>query len=84
MAFAKAHDFVVLTQDLDFGILLAANSGKKPSVVQFRAQDVLPSGIGERVVEALRQLAKELSEGALVTIDPKKTRMRVLPLHPKG
>ena len=54
MRFAKIHDFVVLTHDLDFGSILAATQGKKPSVVQIRAGDVSPDAIGEFVAEALR------------------------------
>ena len=37
MAFAKAHDYVVLTHDLDFSAILAATHGEKPSVVQVRS-----------------------------------------------
>ena len=80
MAFAAANDFVVLTHDLDFGSILAATQGKKPSVVQIRAEDVSPDVIGAPVVSALRQMADELELGALVTVDPNRTRLRVLPL----
>jgi predicted nuclease of predicted toxin-antitoxin system len=37
MAYALANNFVVLTHDLDFGTILAATQGNKPSVVQIRA-----------------------------------------------
>jgi predicted nuclease of predicted toxin-antitoxin system len=81
MAFAKANGYVVFTQDLDFGLLLATTLGERPSVVQVRAQDVLPDTIGKQVIEALQQMRTELAEGALVTVDPKRTRLRVLPLR---
>ncbi len=32
MAYAAAHDYVVVTHDLDFGAILAVTHGKKPSV----------------------------------------------------
>ena len=80
MAFAAANDFVVLTHDLDFGSILAANQGKKPSVVQIRAEDVSPDAISAPVVTALRQMADELELGALVTVDPNRRRLRILPL----
>ena len=38
MAFAGANGCVVLTHDLDFGAILAATQGRKPSVVQIRAR----------------------------------------------
>lgn len=84
MAFAKANDYVVLTHDLDFGAILAATQGEKPSVVQIRAEDVSPDVIGTQVIAALQQMAVELEDGALITVDPNRTRLRVLPLQPRG
>lgn len=84
MAYAKIRDYVVLTHDLDFGAILAATHGEKPSVVQIRAEDVSPDVIGTLVIAALRQMAHELEEGALLTVDPKRTRLRVLPLQARG
>ena len=83
MAYAGVHDYVVLTHDLDFGAILAATHGEKPSVVQIRAEDVSPDVIGKQVIMALRQMASELEEGALLTVDPNRTRLRVLPLQLK-
>ena len=83
MAYARTHDFVVLTHDLDFGAILAATHGEKPSVVQIRADDVSPEVIGRQVLNALRQMAAELEAGALLTVDPSRTRLRVLPLQPR-
>jgi len=75
---------VVLTHDLDFGAILAATHGEKPSVVQIRSEDVSPDLIGEQVIAALRQMTRELEEGALLTVDPNRTRMSMLPLKPRG
>ena len=72
---------MVLTHDLDFSAILAATHGEKPSVVQIRADDVSPDVIGKQVIIALRQMASELEEGALLTVDPNRTRLRVLPLR---
>jgi len=81
MAFAKANGYVVLTHDLDFSAILAATHGDKPSVVQIRSEDVSPDRIGVSVVAALRQMTAELIEGALLTVEPNRTRLRVLPLN---
>ena len=81
MAYARANNFVVLMHDLDFGTILAATHGEKPSVVQIRAEDVSPDAIGKQIIIALRQMAAELEEGALLTVDPNRTRLRVLPLR---
>ena len=75
---------MVLTHDLDFGAILAATHGAKPSVVQIRAKDVSPDVIGRQVIVALRQMASELEQGVLLTVDPNRTRMRVLPLRSRG
>lgn len=82
MAYATANDYVVLTNDLDFSAILAATHGEKPSVVQIRADDLRPEAIGMQVVAALKQMDAELEEGALLTVDPNRTRLRLLPLHP--
>lgn len=82
MAHARAHDMIVLTSDLDFGTILAATGGKKPSVVQVRASDTRPEAIAEIVVDALLQFAPELANGALMTIDTRRARVRLLPLQP--
>ena len=60
MAYADVHDYVVLTHDLDFAAILAATHGKKPSVVQIRAEHLVHDLIGSHMVSALRQLAVEL------------------------
>ncbi len=83
MLFAQEHDYIICTRDLDFGIMLAASGNGKPSVVQIRSQDVLPLGIGLQVIAALLRTATELEAGALVTVDPMKTRVRVLPFLPR-
>ncbi len=81
MTYAKVNGYVVLTHDLDFGAILAATQGEKPSVVQVRAGDVTPEALGAELVAALRQMEPELSQGALLTVDPGRTRLRVLPLR---
>ena len=81
MAYARSNAFVVMTHDLDFGAILAATQGEKPSVVQIRAEDVRPEAIGNQIVNALHQMAAELDQGALLTIDTNRTRLRLLPLR---
>ena len=80
MAYALSHHFIVLTQDLDFGAILAATGGMKPSVVQLRSDDLDPFTIGPKVLLALERFAKLLDDGALVTVDPKRIRASILPL----
>lgn len=44
-------------------------------------EDVSQDAIGKPVSDALLQMTAELEEGALLTIDPNRTRLRLLPLH---
>lgn len=81
MAYARLHDYVDLTHDLDFSAILAATGGEKPSVAQFRSEDVRPESIGQRVIDALRQTTMEIQQGALLTVDPSRRRLRLLPLR---
>jgi predicted nuclease of predicted toxin-antitoxin system len=81
MAYASSEGYVVLTHDLDFSSILAATQGGWPSVVQVRSDDVSPKAIGSPVFRAIRQMEAELIEGALITVDPGRVRLRLLPLR---
>ena len=81
MDFARRNGFVVLTHDLDFGAILAATRGAEPSVVQIRADDVSPEAIGRVVANALDRMKDDLEAGALLTIDPARMRLRLLPVQ---
>lgn len=80
MAWASRNGHVVLTHDLDFGTLLALTHRAGPSVIQARGEDVLPDHLGPWIVAALRQHEADLVRGALVTVDEKRCRARILPL----
>jgi|ERR1044071_3103532 predicted nuclease of predicted toxin-antitoxin system len=80
MRYAAEHDHVVVTYDLDFAAILAATHGYKPSVVQLRTDDLNIKVVGKKLVSALKELQHELDAGALVTIDSRRTRVRLLPL----
>ena len=80
MAYAAANDLVVFTHDLDFGTLLASRKVTGPSVLQIRAQDLLPDAVGSVVLKTLREVRQHLETGALVTIEPGRHRIRILPI----
>ncbi len=80
MHWALANGFLVFTHDLDFGTMLALTHAAGPSVLQIRGPHVLPEDIGPEVVAALRQYDSVLAAGALVVVDKRKARVRVLPL----
>ena len=80
MDWAAANQYVVFTHDLDFGIMLALSHDAGPSVLQARAENVLPDHLGAAVVAALGQHEADLSSGALVVVDEGRSRVRVLPI----
>ena len=81
LAYARSNGYVVFTHDLDFGTILAATKADCPSVIQIRTQNVTPEHLGQLVVSALHQFEKHLEDGAIITIDQKKLRARILPLQ---
>ena len=80
LEYARTNGWTVFTHDLDFGALLAKQQTRQPSVLQIRTQDVLPVAIGDIVLRTLRLCHLQLEEGALVTVDLKRERIRLLPL----
>ncbi len=76
--FAAGNGYIVFTHDLDFGTLLASQAGL--ALIQIRSQDVLPEAVGEIVLRAIRAAQSHLEIGALVTVDPVRHRIRLLPI----
>ena len=81
MRFARANGYVVFTHDLDFGALLALTRSQGPSVLQIRTRDVLPDATAELVMRALAEFGEALEAGALVTVDQRASRVRILPIR---
>lgn len=47
---------------------------------EMRTEDIRPKTVGKQVLAALQQAEENINQGALVTIDPSKNRIRLLPL----
>ncbi|MEK7435954.1 MAG: DUF5615 family PIN-like protein [Pseudomonadota bacterium] len=80
MEWARTNDYIVFTHDLDFGAILAATQAGGPSVIQIRAENVLPEVAGDAVIAAIRRFREGLEQGALISVDPERARARILPL----
>lgn len=80
MQWARDNDRVVFTHDLDFGTLLALTHANGPSVLQVRGQNVLPEHVGRLLIAALTQYEAALAAGAIVVVEEKRSRVRLLPL----
>lgn len=81
MAWAVREGRIVLTNDLDFGAILAATGATSPSVLQIRTEDVLPDTCGARVLAAPRRFGTEIELGALISVDARTDRARILPIR---
>jgi predicted nuclease of predicted toxin-antitoxin system len=68
---------------LDFGATIAATEASFPSVIQVRIQDVSPHSLGAQFFKIIEQYSPQLERGALIVVDLRKSRVRILPLRPK-
>jgi predicted nuclease of predicted toxin-antitoxin system len=63
LAWAKDNGYIVFTNDLDFGAILAITRAAAPSVIQVRTQDLSPGRLIDLVVRGLRQHQSALERG---------------------
>jgi predicted nuclease of predicted toxin-antitoxin system len=84
MIWARLHEHIVFTHDLDYGAILHATGATAPSVIQVRTEDVRPEKAADLILRALKTAAPDLLSGALITVDPRKTRLSVLPLRKRS
>ena len=80
MSYALEHNYIVVTCDLDFSAILSATKDIKPSVIQVRARNIPWIDLANKVVISATQCASELGIGAILTLDAKTSRLRLLPL----
>ena len=78
---ARKRNFVVITHDLDFGAILAATQADAPSVIQIRTLNVSPEVIGPKLLKIIKEFGETLEQGALIVLDERKARIRILPLN---
>lgn len=81
LGWALEQGYVVFTRDLDFSTILALTGARGPSVLQLRGQDIFFAACGPAVLRLLEDHSEALVSGALVTLDERGARVRVLPLR---
>ena len=77
---ARERAEVIITNDLDFGRILAVQGTSTPSVVVLRLRDVRPDSIARVLAARLPALSDSLISGAIVLIDDSSVRIRALPV----
>ncbi|MBQ9578917.1 MAG: DUF5615 family PIN-like protein [Ottowia sp.] len=80
LEYAAQNGYVIFTRDLDFGALLYASRQHSPSVIQLRDEQALPETMAPVLAVALRQMRAELEQGAFLTLDARRCRVRLLPM----
>lgn len=81
-AWAKNNKYVILTHDLDFGTILAISQASAPSVIQIRTQNLLSFDFQTLLINVLREFTNELENGALITVEPNRAKVKILPIIP--
>ena len=70
-----------MTHDLDFGTILAVFQASAPSVIQIRTQNLLSSDFQTLLIRVLKQFQTELENGALITVEPNRAKVRILQIN---
>ena len=80
LEYARKHEMVIITQDLDFSMLLALKGYEKPSLINVRVEEAKPDYVTGRIMEAVSGLEEELGKGIIITVDETSVRYRYLPI----
>lgn len=80
MRVAEREGRVVVTLDADFHALLAVSGARSPSVVRIRVEGLDGHVLAFLLMQTLQQCSQELQEGAAVTVQRDRIRLRRLPL----
>ena len=78
---ARAEARVIITHDLDFSRLIALSQQANPSAITLRLDNMQPDNVNRHLLEALTQFESEISSGALVSINERGIRVRLLPVE---
>lgn len=79
---ARAEGRVVVSEDTDFGALLALTGADAPSFVLIRgAEPLTPDEQASLLIANLPTVAAELEEGAIVVLARGRLRVRPLPVR---
>lgn len=79
---AKLERMTVLTEDLDFGTILAATGELEPGVIILRVGNWTTEHINERLRHVLRDMSEDSFRNAIVLVERQRVRIRRLPIRP--
>lgn len=79
--FAANNNFVIVTFDLDFSRIMALSKHQLPSIVTLRIVGITEEYLENIIRYNFSDLIQPLVEGALVTIDDSRIRIKKLPIQ---
>jgi len=74
---------IILTWDLDFTEIVALSGRTQVSAVVFRLMNTRSVHVIERLKQVLLESAQDLEEGAIISVEEGRHRVRLLPLGRK-
>jgi len=80
LRWANENGWIIVTNDLDFGAILASEGLRFPSVIQIRRLELFPDSLFPILERVIQRFANELKRGAIIVVDEKKMRVRPLPI----
>jgi predicted nuclease of predicted toxin-antitoxin system len=79
---AREERRVVVTLDADFHTLLALEEAIAPSVIRIRIERLRAQALTELLLRVISECEEELQQGAALTVEPSRIRIRRLPFLP--
>jgi predicted nuclease of predicted toxin-antitoxin system len=70
----------IVTLDADFHALLALSKARSPSVIRIRIEGLQAQEMANLVHSVISRCRDDLEQGAVVTVQPGRVRIRRLPL----
>ena len=77
---ALADERIVVTLDADFHMLLALGADLTPSVIRTHIEGLRAAALTKLLLTVIQETESELIQGAPVTVDADRIRLRLLPL----
>ncbi len=77
---AAQEERIVVTLDADFHTLLALDDAISPSIIRIRIQRLRAQALVDLLLTVINECKKDLEQGAAVTVEPNRIRIRRLPL----
>jgi predicted nuclease of predicted toxin-antitoxin system len=77
---ARIEARIIVTQDLDFSMLIALAKYNQPSLITLRLSSGKPDIVTQKLLIVLPNLEEELRSGSAITINDNSMRIRKLPI----